>query len=312
MLRALTTFGLALTVAAQGPTPCYAEFNSPVFLDNVSMGGPNLLVGIKMQVPTAVPATRIEVFTGERSGMNTIAVWSHDAAGDRPLASLGGGSWNMGITNSFQGANFTPPVLMVPATTYWIVWGPQNGAQITAENRGPTVPGRQPYRGSFDGGMNWNGPFIDYQWKFRIFCSPRPAHYEVYGTNCPGSNRTAPLLSFIGTPAISHSMQVLLTRALPNTGAVFTLGNSDTTWLGIPLPLDLTSLGATGCTLLASGETLLFSAVDAAGAATQTLAVPNDASLLGAAFFDQWWVVDPTANPAGIVLSNAGRGTIGN
>ena len=58
LLRCLYTLGLAATVAAQGPAPCHAEFDTPVFLDNVFTGGPNMLIGIKMQVTTTVPATR--------------------------------------------------------------------------------------------------------------------------------------------------------------------------------------------------------------------------------------------------------------
>jgi hypothetical protein len=76
--------------------------------------------------------------------------------------------------------------------------------------------------------------------------------------------------------------------------------------------LDLTPFGATDCTLLASAETVRFSPPNAAGSATQSLAIPNDGSLAGAQFCDQWWVLDPVGNPAGIVLSNAGRGIIGN
>jgi len=50
---------------------------------------------------------------------------------------------------------------------------------------------------------------------------------------------------------------------------------------------------------------------DAAGSAKVTFPLPNATSLLGAKFFNQYLVVDPTANAFGIVTSNGGRGVIG-
>ena len=51
---------------------------------------------------------------------------------------------------------------------------------------------------------------------------------------------------------------------------------------------------------------------DPAGTGTFSIAVPNDASLVGLELFHQWGVIDPTVNPLGIVMSNAGRALVGN
>lgn len=44
---------------------------------------------------------------------------------------------------------------------------------------------------------------------------------------------------------------------------------------------------------------------------TWTVQIPDDTALVGASFYNQAVVLDPSANPAGFVLSDAGRATIG-
>jgi hypothetical protein len=94
-LIALTCF--AAPAVAQ--TPCYAENDGNNFSDNVSLGGPNLTVGIKFVAPANFAVTRIEVFTGEATGINTIGIYSHDAGLNQPLAWLGNNTWSMSPTN---------------------------------------------------------------------------------------------------------------------------------------------------------------------------------------------------------------------
>jgi hypothetical protein len=192
LLLAATTASLSLSAQAQ---IVHANFDTPTFDDGVSMGGPNLLFAIKTQAPTVLAATRVEVWTGEQSGTNTISLWSHDAINNRPLAPLGTGSWSMGRVNGWQGAPLATPVVLNANEDVWVVWGCQNGAQAPADGPGP---GAQQYRGSFDGGASWNGPFTGQQWKFRIWTG-FAGHYEVYGTGCNGSRGT-PQLGWYGMP----------------------------------------------------------------------------------------------------------------
>lgn len=309
----LRTFALAALTAAlaSGQTPssvCQADFNTPNFDPAVSMGGPNLLLAIKTQAPSTYAATRVEIFTGNGTGTNTIALWSHDAVNNRPLAPLAGGSWQMSRLRSWQGANLSAPVLLATGTEFWVVWGPINGSQASTEGTGA---GAQPYRGSFDGGQTWNGPFTSRQWKFRIYCGGPPGHYEVFGAGCFGATRTRPELGWDNLPIVGASFNVVLANGLPSSFALLTIGDSNTIWSGNPLPMSLAPQGAPGCDVLASVAATLLTPINAAGGATVPLAVPNNVGLAGFVLFDQWFVLDPAANPLGVKVSNGGIGTIG-
>lgn len=181
VLASLLLAGTAALCGAQAP--CYAENDGPAFLDNISMGGPNLLLAIKFQVPQLVTARRAEIFTGEQTGTNTLGIWSHDAAANQPLADLGTGSWSMNATNSWQGTDLPSFVLLQPNVPYWLVWGPINASQASRHPSGSGVV-TQAYRGSFNGGSSWNGPFFA-PWKLRIYAAPATPDFTLSLTH-PG------------------------------------------------------------------------------------------------------------------------------
>jgi hypothetical protein len=196
---------LAFLVLASAPlpaqAPCHAENDGNNFNDLVSMGGPNLLLAIRFVAPAGLTVTSIEVFTGERTGSNSLAIWGHDPALNQPLCSLGSGTWNMSSTNGWQGTTILPSVGLVGGTTYWLVWGPQNFAQASVDL--PMATLGQPYRGSFDGGLNWSGPFqfADRHWKFRLICGPGAV--KTFCTAKPGLSCGTPSIASGGTPSAS-------------------------------------------------------------------------------------------------------------
>jgi hypothetical protein len=197
MRHALGLSFLSLLLAAataQAQTPCHAEYDDPVFDNNVSMGGPNLTVTIQFVAPTSFVATSIEVFTGEASGQNSVQIWSHNAVLNQPASALSSGSWSMSATNSWQGATLASPVALSAGTTYWLGWSPINGAQANVDT---SIPGNgQVYRATFDGGQSWIGPFQgSNHWKFRIFG----------GCNAPVTYCTAKLNSLGCVPDIDSS-----------------------------------------------------------------------------------------------------------
>ncbi len=137
-----------------------------------------------------------------------------------------------------------------------------------------------------------------------------PAAYTTYGAGCNGSAGT-PSLS--GTPPwIGESFQVDLSR-LPSTGAtiLFTgFSKTKTRVGGIPLPFDLSGLGAKGCNLLADpflGQVLTISQ----GTAQARIPLPSSPVLVGFSLFNQAFVSDPKANTLGLTTSNGGEGKIG-
>ena len=68
--------------------------------------------------------------------------------------------------------------------------------------------------------------------------------------------------------------------------------------------------GAPGCELQASADVSSVEFVSPTGAASSTISVPNSASLMGLPVYHQWAVLD-TVNPLGIVVSDAGKATVG-
>jgi hypothetical protein len=211
----------ATTVRAQ--TPCHAENDGPIFDDNTSMGGP--WVAVKFTLPAAISATRLEVFTGEALGTNTVALYAHDAAGNQPGVYLESAIWSMSSTNAWQGAVLNFPTFLAANQTYWFVWVPIGGAQASID---ASLPGLgQVYRASFDNGQTWAGPFQDTinHWKFRIFgtCggNPNPVVYCTAGTTANGCVAS---ISATANPNVAHTTPCQISIASvegQRTGIVF-------------------------------------------------------------------------------------------
>jgi hypothetical protein len=129
------------------------------------MGGPDLLLGMSYTATADEEIGRIEVFTGEASGTNSVALWVDDPASGSPDSVISSGEWKMSSTDGWQGADLDDCVKLTKGDTVWIVWAPINGSQSSLEEAGDDVT----YRGSFDGGAKWNGPFTG-PWKYKLFC----------------------------------------------------------------------------------------------------------------------------------------------
>ncbi|CAN0476081.1 unnamed protein product, partial [Scytosiphon promiscuus] len=95
--------------------------------------------------------------------------------------------------------------------------------------------------------------------------------------------------------------------ALPGAAGFLALGAEIVDWLGIPLPIDLTSLVAPGCEVLIQLDQVLITVADVDGLANYPLPVPNDAGLVGKDIYAQWAATDLAANALGLVLSEALR-----
>lgn len=311
-LSLAASLALALVSASSAQvTPCLSAFDNPNYLAGTTMGGPNLLLGIKLtNGPLPILAFGGEVFTGNRTGPNTLGIWSHDVATDQPGSMLVTGSWNSAGPLGWEGASFIGgPTQIAANQTFWLVWGPQNGAQISAEANNRTTG--QPYRGSFDNGQSWNGPFISYDWKFRIWCSPL-ASFTTFGSGCAGSNGRVPAMGASGAPQIGTNFALQLSSALPNTTAYAFLGMSNGLWAGaFNLPFDLGPYGAPTCMILVDLLAEAAMPTDGLGAASLQLGVPNLAAMAGVSLYAQWLVVDPTANALQIVTSDGGFMVLG-
>jgi hypothetical protein len=136
--------------------------------------------------------------------------------------------------------------------------------------------------------------------------------YETYGAGCLGSRGVPVLASTPGSlPAIGDVFRVDVTvLPLVGTPCSMFLGVSRTSLGGLPLPLDLGLVGMPGCLLLQSAD-LSFPLANLAGQARWSTAIPQQAALLGASFYNQALVLDRNANPIGFIVSNAAEGRIG-
>ncbi len=89
-------------------------------------------------------------------------------------------------------------------------------------------------------------------------------------------------------------------------------GLSDTDFNGQPLPLDLSALGAGGCTLNCSLDALVpLPAPDFFGRIDHPVALPNDPNSIGREIHFQGLVLEPAANAAGLVTSSMTSARIG-
>ena len=123
-----------------------------------------------------------------------------------------------------------------------------------------------------------------------------------YGAGCLGTtidkaNRLA---------LASGDFDVKLVGASPNQSAFLCIGRSRTAWGAMSLPLDMTPLGAPGCSVLASIDTNVPTMTDGSGLANVTLPVPNQGSLVGSALYLQWASLDASlTNPLPLAFSDA-------
>ena len=83
------------------------------------------------------------------------------------------------------------------------------------------------------------------------------------------------------------------------------LGDSRDASGTIPLPLSLGSWGMTGCWLNVHNlDSVMLP--NEFGTAEWVLSIPDDPQLVGSTFYVQGVVVEPNANPLGVILTNGG------
>ncbi|MBI5852151.1 MAG: hypothetical protein HZB39_14145 [Planctomycetes bacterium] len=138
--------------------------------------------------------------------------------------------------------------------------------------------------------------------------NPVPATVRAYGSACPGPIGTPQLgVSGGGLPWMGQSFVLQVSGVSPT--AILLFGWSDTAFGSLTLPLPLASLGAPGCSLLASPDAVF--GVVAMPIATFPVTVPYLPPVAGLTFFAQSVSLDVAANQLGITTSNGLAMTIG-
>lgn len=137
--------------------------------------------------------------------------------------------------------------------------------------------------------------------------SPRPCGAVIsFGPGCGGID-----IGHSGLPHLGSNLTLRLSGARPGLPAFLMLGDSNTQWNGLPLPLDLGLIGAPGCSVLISGQVFVPTVTDANGGAAMPLAIPNDGNLVGASVYFQWTVIDSEANALGLLTSGGKQVLVG-
>lgn len=152
---------------------------------------------------------------------------------------------------------------------------------------------------------NGNQPF-----SYRLDRASFVSATTMFGTACPTSDNRMPATT-TGEASVGGTMLVSLANGPANSAGVLLLGTSNTTWNGVPLPLSLTALGATNCSLQVAIDVNVNISTTGGGTFGVFIPVPAVLDLYGAWFYAQIAAVDVFANAAGFVTSRGGGTQIG-
>ena len=133
-----------------------------------------------------------------------------------------------------------------------------------------------------------------------------------FGEGCPGSNLQVPNLAYLGTGRIGTVFTAQLSGAAPLVPALLLVGFNNATFASlVPLPFDLTGLGAPGCPLYVDFTAVQGTVTDPAGLGQVPTAVPNTPALINLRVYQQFMPLDQAANALGLTTSNYGRVLLG-
>jgi hypothetical protein len=135
-----------------------------------------------------------------------------------------------------------------------------------------------------------------------------PAAVDSIGPACGASTGSQPSLSVIGPgPWVGNDLDLAIqggpAASVPLLGAI---GFSSLQWGSVQLPLDLTFLGANGCSLQVS-----LDVVESVGTPTWNLSIPDSPAVVGRKAYLQAFKFFPGANPLGLLPTNGLELTVG-
>ncbi|MGH7149969.1 MAG: integrin alpha [Planctomycetota bacterium] len=255
-------------------------------------------------------AGQIRVYSGvDRSLVTTLDGAYPGWLGD--VMASGGDVDGDGVEDLIAGAPYAPPLVpnvgaagraIVYSGADWSVlfeFAPPAG-ELLEFGRGVDVVGDVNGDGFPDLAVGAAGAYNQPNCKVRVF-SGAPIGVASDGLGCAGSSGSPPRIGATRSPKIGTTFKVNLSETPPGLPALLLLGFSDTQWWGVPLPLNLAPQGMPACSLLVSPD-LVFGLTTAAfgpgnGRLVAPIAIPASSSLVGLAFYTQWYVVDPGPAP---------------
>jgi hypothetical protein len=125
---------------------------------------------------------------------------------------------------------------------------------------------------------------------------------------CPASAGPLRVESATGQVMWGRLWTVRVLDALPGTLTALVLGFQATgQWNGFALPFDLAPLGAPGCFVSIEEVASFLQPARGDGTVSHSFPIPNVPALVGTPILFQAGAVDPSANPLGVVTSQARR-----
>lgn len=207
----------------------------------------------------------------------------------------------------FGGLRITGPSLIdLNATWEWngIAWTPRTTA-TPPSGRSSMACGFDPVSGRILSGGGGTSGGTQFGTTFALRPTS-PATVTSFGTGCPTTGGPVQL-NALSMPYVGGAFEHQIAGGPPlGFVGLLAFGGSNTTWNGLPLPLDLTVLGAPGCQALVSPDVLLTVLLNA-GAGSVTWNLPNVPSFVGQSFFTQAVILDPQSPLAFQIGASSGR-----
>jgi len=259
-------------------------------------------------IPSPLPAARLDIrFASSQVG------WICGGFGYISKTVDGGATWSVQTTNSQRTLHSIYPIDEQEA---WVAGGfgtllhtTNGGATWTQETFSVPGTGQMDFEGVSghpNGGL-WlsatDGTILHHE---------PTARFTAFGNGCNGAAGAPVLAAQAGSvPTLGTSMAMQFSM-LPAGGPpmIGVLGLSREAWGGVPLPLDLASIGMPNCTLDVRPDSTPW-LTTSAGTAQWSLPIPNAPSLAGQSLFAQGFVMDLAANAFGATTSNAAELVLG-
>ncbi len=294
-----TTFGTGCPGSAAGKVLASNNANAVKLASLAGIGNPTLALIVSPRTSASV-ITGFEIFTRARKKKITVPAYIYlpDKTGKPSAKPLGIGTLTVGTKAGWHRATFATPVIVKGNARFMISWKWSNmcskdfewpQAASSSATKSPMFWRAQ------QGNTKWQGPSKGEAWAWKVLG--------------PGGTRLTPALSNTGTPKLARSFVITLKQAKASSAGILLFGASNTSWGPAKLPL---AIGSTGCSLLVSFDLPVILPIDANGIAQAPFLVPNEKSLLGNPFYNQWLVLDAGANALNLSFSNGGKGLIGN
>lgn len=138
---------------------------------------------------------------------------------------------------------------------------------------------------------------------FNLLLIENRGSIDSFGRSCSGSSGT-PTLTVSGTAQINGSVNLRLARGPSNQPAILAFGLSSSSWGGVPMPISLSGLGASGCYLYIDQVALIARRTATNGTLSQSVNIPLDFQL-GTKVYAQMICFDRLANALGVTTTNA-------